>query len=358
MRTQNEGTGKSSWWVINPDAKPGKSPRRRAQSMDTKAYEKKRKTARKKAEQYRAQLAASGAASQEDLYGSDFQLSPEGLRHRTSSNASSVNGQRLSPISQQNEFEYDMQHPQQSALLFGNAPGIPKTDVYSQDTTKLADSLAEIIIDQHPSFLSVDSPSQHLNHPPAGLQYNPMMPGYGHQQQSYTTVQAGEISPLPPLMSNSGNPYLTDLTALTPMSTMAEDVKPVISQHASAFMNAGSNNRRTISEFINSSSQPSILRQALSAHKIAQQNTKPSVTNIGGLNYDEHGNHIPDDLDSFVDNFGTPTDLSCDIAHVINHEMSFGDGNLDFAFNPTVENTPMQPMQQFYINLPTATINR
>ena len=23
MRIQNEGTGKSSWWVINPDAKPG-----------------------------------------------------------------------------------------------------------------------------------------------------------------------------------------------------------------------------------------------------------------------------------------------------------------------------------------------
>ncbi|VDN52817.1 unnamed protein product [Dracunculus medinensis] len=27
-RLQNEGAGKSSWWVINPDAKPGRSPRR------------------------------------------------------------------------------------------------------------------------------------------------------------------------------------------------------------------------------------------------------------------------------------------------------------------------------------------
>lgn len=24
MRVQNEGTGKSSWWMLNPDAKPGK----------------------------------------------------------------------------------------------------------------------------------------------------------------------------------------------------------------------------------------------------------------------------------------------------------------------------------------------
>lgn len=29
MRVQNEGTGKSSWWMINRDAKPGKSARRR-----------------------------------------------------------------------------------------------------------------------------------------------------------------------------------------------------------------------------------------------------------------------------------------------------------------------------------------
>jgi len=36
-RIQNEGTGKSSWWVINYEAKPGKSPRRRTTSMDNSA---------------------------------------------------------------------------------------------------------------------------------------------------------------------------------------------------------------------------------------------------------------------------------------------------------------------------------
>ncbi|KAK6020590.1 hypothetical protein OSTOST_13753, partial [Ostertagia ostertagi] len=36
MRIQNEGAGKSSWWVINPDAKPGRNPRRvRASTLDT-----------------------------------------------------------------------------------------------------------------------------------------------------------------------------------------------------------------------------------------------------------------------------------------------------------------------------------
>lgn len=34
MRIQNEGAGKSSWWVINPEAKPGRNPRRRAATLE------------------------------------------------------------------------------------------------------------------------------------------------------------------------------------------------------------------------------------------------------------------------------------------------------------------------------------
>ncbi len=35
VRVQNEGTGKSSWWIINPDAKTGgKSSRRRASNTE------------------------------------------------------------------------------------------------------------------------------------------------------------------------------------------------------------------------------------------------------------------------------------------------------------------------------------
>lgn len=56
MRVQNEGTGKSSWWMINPDAKPGKAARRRAISMETQNYEKRRGRVRRRVEQYRAGL--------------------------------------------------------------------------------------------------------------------------------------------------------------------------------------------------------------------------------------------------------------------------------------------------------------
>ncbi|KAK0423540.1 hypothetical protein QR680_008196 [Steinernema hermaphroditum] len=54
MRIQNEGAGKSSWWVINPDAKPGRNPRRpRAATMEATSkvsMEKKRRGAKKRVE--------------------------------------------------------------------------------------------------------------------------------------------------------------------------------------------------------------------------------------------------------------------------------------------------------------------
>lgn len=50
VRVQNEGTGKSSWWMLNPEGgKNGKSPRRRAASMDnTGKFAKSRGRAAKK----------------------------------------------------------------------------------------------------------------------------------------------------------------------------------------------------------------------------------------------------------------------------------------------------------------------
>lgn len=53
MRVQNEGTGKSSWWMINPDAKPGKAARRRAISMEAQQFEKRRGRAKRKVDQIR-----------------------------------------------------------------------------------------------------------------------------------------------------------------------------------------------------------------------------------------------------------------------------------------------------------------
>lgn len=111
MRVQNEGTGKSSWWMINPDAKPGKSARRRATSMETSKFEKRRGRVKKKVEAMRNGLQATTDATPSpsssiseglDMFpGSpavataSFQLSPD-FRPRASSNASSCG--RMSPF--------------------------------------------------------------------------------------------------------------------------------------------------------------------------------------------------------------------------------------------------------------------
>ncbi|XP_013778826.1 forkhead box protein O-like [Limulus polyphemus] len=156
MRVQNEGTGKSSWWMINPDAKPGKSTRRRATSMETQKYEKKRGRVRKKVEALRSGLDTSSASPPSKLSeGLDtfpespthigFQLSPD-FRPRTSSNASSCG--RLSPIPAVETDMHDNQVPCLSPI-----PWVPDHRLFMQSSDnldrygadQLGDSLAETV---------------------------------------------------------------------------------------------------------------------------------------------------------------------------------------------------------------------
>lgn len=141
MRIQNEGTGKSSWWVINPDAKPGKAPRRRAGSMETKSLEKKRGRIKKRIEAIRA-AQENGTLSGEDL--SDlhynFNLSPE-FRTRAGSNASSCG--RLSPI--QAAVEPDLHDgqvpPGMSPIPWGSEIDSDNFNTNSNESYSLVDTL-------------------------------------------------------------------------------------------------------------------------------------------------------------------------------------------------------------------------
>lgn len=139
MRVQNEGAGKSSWWMINQDAPAGKAARRRAASMETtQKLEKKRGRVKKKLEAMRNGVAppditpspsssisegldmfpdspvlnSSGSASNGNPV--SFQLSPD-FRPRASSNASSCS--RLSPIT---AIEQDNQVPPLSPVSWNN----------------------------------------------------------------------------------------------------------------------------------------------------------------------------------------------------------------------------------------------
>ncbi|CAF95479.1 unnamed protein product, partial [Tetraodon nigroviridis] len=111
IRVQNEGTGKSSWWMINPEGgRGGKAPRRRAVSMDnSNKYIKSARgeTAKKKAV-LQASAAAGDAGGDSPSGPSKWPGSPTSrsseepdtwtdFRSRTNSNASTLSG-RLSPI--------------------------------------------------------------------------------------------------------------------------------------------------------------------------------------------------------------------------------------------------------------------
>lgn len=136
IRVQNEGTGKSSWWMINPEGgKGGKAPRRRAVSMDNS--NKYTKSARGRAAKKKAALQAAAAAAGEGgdspsglskWPGSPTSRSSEELdawtdfRSRTNSNASTVSG-RLSPILANPELdEVPDDEPPLSPMLY-SSPG-------------------------------------------------------------------------------------------------------------------------------------------------------------------------------------------------------------------------------------------
>ncbi|XP_019403418.1 PREDICTED: forkhead box protein O6 [Crocodylus porosus] len=107
IRVQNEGTGKSSWWMLNPEGgKTGKTPRRRAVSMDnnSKFLRIKGKASKKKQLQATQERGEDSPSSQQAKWSespashaSDEYDAWADFRTRANSSASTMSG-RLSPI--------------------------------------------------------------------------------------------------------------------------------------------------------------------------------------------------------------------------------------------------------------------
>uniref|UniRef100_H3CCE5 Forkhead box O6 a n=1 Tax=Tetraodon nigroviridis TaxID=99883 RepID=H3CCE5_TETNG len=114
IRVQNEGTGKSSWWMLNPDGgKMGKAPRRRAVSMDsnTKYLKSKGRIRGKRAGRGLQSPPDVSSSPQKGLSGPGGASGTDGdfdtwsdLHSRASSSASTLSG-RLSPILAEGEPE-------------------------------------------------------------------------------------------------------------------------------------------------------------------------------------------------------------------------------------------------------------
>uniref|UniRef100_A0A8C6UBJ5 Forkhead box O4 n=1 Tax=Neogobius melanostomus TaxID=47308 RepID=A0A8C6UBJ5_9GOBI len=127
LRVHNESTGKSSWWMLNPEGgKTGKAPRRRAASMDnsSKLLKSRMRAKQTKKQAVAAGLSSSGAAlpsSRGSLDDADMWTT---FRPRTSSNASTLSG-RLSPIAPGQEDDDNL--PDESLLGRYSTPTLTET---------------------------------------------------------------------------------------------------------------------------------------------------------------------------------------------------------------------------------------
>ncbi|XP_039633149.1 forkhead box protein O1-A-like [Perca fluviatilis] len=163
VRIQNEGTGKSSWWMLNPEGgKSGKSPRRRAASMDNNskfAKSRGRATKKKMALQEEVEGGAGSPGSQySNWLGSPNSHSNEdfeawsSFRTRTSSDASTLSGCHSPFPSEQDDLGESDGH-----MIY---PGVAGTKI-----TSTLPSLSEVAgsMGQHGSENVMESLLDNLN---------------------------------------------------------------------------------------------------------------------------------------------------------------------------------------------------
>ncbi|XP_070699584.1 forkhead box protein O1-A-like [Pempheris klunzingeri] len=161
VRIQNEGTGKSSWWMLNPEGgKSGKSPRRRATSMDNNSkFAKSRGRASKK--KMALQEGVEGGAGSPGSQYSNWLGSPSShsnedfeawssFRTRTSSDASTLSGRHSPFPSEQDDLGESDGH-----MMY---PGAAGTKITLPSLSEVAGSMG-----QHGSENVMESLLDNLN---------------------------------------------------------------------------------------------------------------------------------------------------------------------------------------------------
>ncbi|XP_038077001.1 forkhead box protein O3-like [Patiria miniata] len=209
VRVQNEGTGKSSWWMINPDAKPGKSSRRRASSMDTNnpKWEKKRGRAKKKVLEERAKWSTSPTPKFEGEPENSLSLALSSeFRSRASSNASSCG--RLSPINQIDDM-HDNEVPPMSPVPYDL--GHHQTQPYESPDHLHTDQLTSLAQAMSLNTSLNGSVSSDLNSPveqlrvPTPMRPSPKHTSRGNLFQNNVTSNSNSYMTFSPAPSYSGS---------------------------------------------------------------------------------------------------------------------------------------------------------
>lgn len=266
VRVQNEGTGKSSWWMINPDGgRGGKAPRRRAVSMDN--GNKYTKSARGRAAKKKATLEATQEGSLENVSsglskwpGSPTSRSSDDLdscwtdfRSRTNSNASTVSG-RLSPILANPELDEvpdDELGPPLSPMLYSSSSSLSppsssssnskqcSADLSQLGTMNLNDGLTDHLMDQLLDNITL-APSTQEGQSSTAFTFVSTTSSSG----SSSTPNAGSNGAG---FNNSLFGTSTNVLRQTPMQTIQENKQTSFSSH-SCF------GKNTLQELLNSDS--------------------------------------------------------------------------------------------------------
>ncbi|XP_022081651.1 forkhead box protein O3-like [Acanthaster planci] len=236
VRVQNEGTGKSSWWMINPDAKPGKSSRRRASSMDTNnpKWEKKRGRAKKKV------MDDAGRSKWSTSPTPKFEGEPETLaltlssefRSRASSNASSCG--RLSPINQISDM-HDNEVPPMSPGPYDL--GHHQTQPYESPDHLHTDQLASLAKAMSLNTSLNGSVSSDLNSPVEQLRVpTPMRPSPKHTSRGNLFQNSSMYSPAPSYSGSDVSPVHSNVQSPAYSPYAQNSMSPIPQQRCSPSM--------------------------------------------------------------------------------------------------------------------------
>ncbi|XP_068188145.1 forkhead box protein O1-A-like [Antennarius striatus] len=238
VRIQNEGTGKSSWWMLNPEGgKNGKSPRRRAASMDNNsklAKSRGRATKKKMTLQEGFEAGTGSPCSQysnwlgsPNPHSSDDFEAWSSFRTRASSDASTLSG-RHSPF----PSEKDDLGESDGHIMYTGATGTKITSTLpslSEVAGSMGQHVSEHVMENLLDNLNLLSPkppqlgSESSHTPNAALLQNSTYSSTGlmqHQQHDYQKCMYGQVR----------------MSSLSPpMQTLAE-TKPGIGVYENQFV--------------------------------------------------------------------------------------------------------------------------
>ncbi|KAM6426856.1 forkhead box protein O4 [Liasis olivaceus] len=376
IKVHNEATGKSSWWMLNPEGgKSGKAPRRRAASMDnsSKLAKLRGKTPRKKpAMTVTPEPTADSPVSQFPKWpGSPSSRSNEdsdvwtSIRPRTSSNASSVG--LSSVLTEQDDLAEEELLP---TLVYSSASSnVPPTVT---EELELIDGLN--LMSASSSLLSTQQPVSS-----GATQRNPNFPLRAPSSAAQTSSFGSSLfNPIDHLLPSSASHFSQSLEELlTSNSPPASDVMmtqvdPILPQSGSRLnnqsylllgdqpskpkMSLGNLLRKPLEqplESVSATALPSAFTMVASSQnpvglstlktsgstqsaQVVQLGTQPSLSATFPT-FDGNQDKLPNDLD--VDMY--MEDLQCDVDYIISTDLMDGEG-LDFNFE-SIPSTPSYP---------------